>query len=134
MQQASRKSIINPKAGNPPDASSDPIFAAIASHQALDHTWRDMAAALDGAEPSGLRSRAYAECRGFTDADVDTAVAAAEQAAWEMAQIIPATVAGTAALLSYITNGLFEIGEFRWHEIAFGNVARSLERMTSRAA
>lgn len=51
-----------------------------------------------------------------------------------MARTKPATAAGAAVMLNYITRdgitGLFELGECQWHETAFRNLAAALLKIT----
>jgi hypothetical protein len=101
----------------------DSIFAELENHQKLDKAYLD----LCRAEEAGLAKRR----------EVQRAGDAAEKAAWKMARTKPSTAAGASALLAYITTGpitgLFELGETRWHEAAFRNVAASLARITSQS-
>lgn len=103
-------------------APADPIFAAIATHKRLERRWLDMARARD---------EAGASCPSASE--VEHASEAGLAAAWSMARTEPTTVAGTAAMLRYLTkdptNGLFELGEVIWLETAFRTLERSLAKM-----
>lgn len=112
---------------------ADPIFAAITTHKRLERKWLDMAAAVDGADDTGRRSKAYADAHGFTRRDVELATDAATEAAWAMSKTAPTTVAGAAAMLKYLTrdptNGLFELGEVVWLETAMHTLEHALAKI-----
>jgi hypothetical protein len=125
-----------PKAKRINTTPADPIFVTIANHKRLDRKWLDMAAAVDGAEETGRRSKAYAEAHGITETDVETASDQALAASWKMARTEPTTTAGAAAMLRHLTKdpmyGLweaFEYGKAVWLETAFRTLERSLAKM-----
>lgn len=116
--------------------AADPIFAAIATHKRLERNWLDMAAAMDGADETDRRSKAYAEAHGFTERDVDLASEDGFNAAWAMAKTEPTTVAGAAGMLKYLTRdplyGVWEASEYGkavWLEAAFRTLERSLAKL-----
>jgi hypothetical protein len=92
-------------------------------HRILEHTFFNLARAAD--EPGAIVTRA----------DVELASDAAETEAWRMAETAPISIAGAAAMLSYIADedciGLFDTGERAWHETAFRTVAAALAQIAS---
>jgi hypothetical protein len=92
-----------PKAKRINTTPADAIFTAIATHKRLEREWLDMAAALDGSAETGRRSKAYAEARGITETDVETASDHALAASWKMARTEPMTTASAAAMLHFLT-------------------------------
>jgi hypothetical protein len=101
----------------------DPIFVAIDSHKEFDRAFFDQCRA----EEAGLAKQS----------EVDRASAAAEEAAWRMAETKPTTAAGASAMLTYITTGpvtgLFELGETAWHETAIRTAVASLAKITGQS-
>jgi hypothetical protein len=117
----------------------DPIFAAIENHKKLNRAWHDLCPVLEAAEldEEGYGPRPAADLTALRRNE-DHAHVAAEEAAWKMARTKPTTVAGASAMLSFIatnpTNGLFELGETRWHETAFRTVTAALAKITRQVA
>lgn len=101
---------------------ADPIVAAIATHKRLERRWLDMASARDAATAAGVS--------GPSESDVEAASDQALAAAWRMAWTPPATPAGAAAMLRYLTRDplygvweAFEYGKAVWLETAFRTLA-----------
>jgi hypothetical protein len=95
-----------------------------------------MAAAVNGADETGRRSKAYAAAHGITEADVEAASGLALAASWKMARTEPTTTAGAAAMLRYLTRDpmygiweAFEYGKAVWLETAFESLQRGLARL-----
>ena len=124
MPKATAKSTTKKKSKAAP-RKGDPIFAALENHKKRDRAWLDLEHARE-ARPRTIKRR-----------DVDRACDTAEKAALKVARTRPTTVAGVAALLTYITTepvtGMFELGETQWHEAAFRTVTASLAKITGQS-
>jgi hypothetical protein len=119
MPKATQKTITSKKVSTAPD----PILARLDVYRKLEREFQRLARLED-------EGRA-------TEAQVDVAADALEEAGRELAKTRPATIAGASAMLTLITAhntaGFFTCGQRSWHETAFKTVTAGLAKL-ARAA